>query len=102
VREAQIGLMRALGEIGAADSNRDERPTAGQGIASQPCSGDCRRSASGRAGAVLFARPDVGGVTLALLFGLSSLVYGVSQMVTGVQLRQTGRTPVGHAERRRP
>jgi hypothetical protein len=28
---------------------------------------------------VLFARPDVGGGTLALLFGLSNLVYGVSR-----------------------
>jgi uncharacterized membrane protein HdeD (DUF308 family) len=33
-------------------------------------------------GVVLFARPDVGAVTLALLFGLFSLVYGVSQITT--------------------
>ena len=40
-------------------------------------------------GVVLFARPNVGAVTLALLFGLFSLVYGVSQITTGVELRQT-------------
>ena len=43
-------------------------------------------------GAVLFARPGVGAVTLALLFGLFSLIYGVSQIVMGAQLRQTGNT----------
>ena len=43
-------------------------------------------------GVVLFARPGVGAVTLALLFGLFSLIYGVSQIVTGVQLRRTGET----------
>src|SRR5215510_7808917 len=40
-------------------------------------------------GVVLTARPDVGAVTLALLF---SLIYGVSEIVIGVQLRQTGKT----------
>jgi uncharacterized membrane protein HdeD (DUF308 family) len=43
-------------------------------------------------GVVLFARPNVGAVTLALLFGLFSLIYGVSQITTGVELRRTGRT----------
>jgi len=43
-------------------------------------------------GVVLFARPKVGAVTLALLFGLFSLVYGVSQITTGVELRRTGQT----------
>jgi len=43
-------------------------------------------------GVVLSARPDIGAVTLALLFGLYSLVYGVSEIVLGVQMRQTGRT----------
>jgi len=43
-------------------------------------------------GIVLFARPNVGAVTLALLFGLFSLVYGVSQITTGVELRRTGQT----------
>jgi uncharacterized membrane protein HdeD (DUF308 family) len=42
-------------------------------------------------GVVLFARPNVGAVTLAL-FGLFSLVYGVSQITTGVELRRTGQT----------
>ena len=32
-------------------------------------------------GVVLFARPGVGAVTLALLFGLFSLIYGVSQII---------------------
>jgi uncharacterized membrane protein HdeD (DUF308 family) len=43
-------------------------------------------------GVVLFARPNVGAVTLALLFGLFSLIYGVSQIMTGVELRGTGQT----------
>ena len=43
-------------------------------------------------GVVLFARPGVGAVTLALLFGLFSLIYGVSQIVSGVQLRKTGQS----------
>ena len=43
-------------------------------------------------GVLLFARPDVGAVTLALLFGLFSLIYGVSEIVIGVQMRQTGKT----------
>ena len=43
-------------------------------------------------GVVLSARPDIGAVTLALLFGLYSLIYGVSEIVLGVQMRQTGRT----------
>ena len=41
---------------------------------------------------VIFARPNVGAVTLALLFGLFSLIYGVSQITTGVELRRTGKT----------
>jgi uncharacterized membrane protein HdeD (DUF308 family) len=43
-------------------------------------------------GVVLFSRPGVGAVTLALLFGLFSLIYGFSQIVTGVQMRRTGRS----------
>ena len=43
-------------------------------------------------GVVLFARPNVGAVTLALLFGLFSLIYGVSEIVMGVELRRTGHT----------
>jgi len=43
-------------------------------------------------GVVLSSRPDVGAVTLALLFGLFSMIYGVSQIVLGIRMRQTGRT----------
>jgi uncharacterized membrane protein HdeD (DUF308 family) len=43
-------------------------------------------------GVVLFARPGVGAVTLALLFGLFSLINGISQLTLGIRLRQTGRT----------
>src|SRR5882724_8651234 len=42
-------------------------------------------------GVVLSSRPDVGAVTLALLFGLFTMIYGVSQIVQGVQLRQASR-----------
>ena len=41
-------------------------------------------------GVLLFARPGVGAVTLALLFGLYALIYGFSQITAGLQLRQLG------------
>jgi uncharacterized membrane protein HdeD (DUF308 family) len=41
-------------------------------------------------GVLLFARPGVGAVTLALLFGLYSLIYGFSQITAGIQLRNLG------------
>jgi uncharacterized membrane protein HdeD (DUF308 family) len=41
-------------------------------------------------GVVLFARPNVGAVTLALLFGLYSMIYGFSQIAAGVQVRHLG------------
>ena len=40
-------------------------------------------------GVVLFAHPGVGAVTLALLFGLFSLVYGGWALVQGIELRHT-------------
>jgi uncharacterized membrane protein HdeD (DUF308 family) len=43
-------------------------------------------------GVVLFARPNVGAVTIALLFGLYFLVYGFSQIAAGVQVRQLGKS----------
>jgi uncharacterized membrane protein HdeD (DUF308 family) len=41
-------------------------------------------------GVLLFARPGVGAVTLALLFGLYSMIYGFSQISAGIQLRHLG------------
>jgi uncharacterized membrane protein HdeD (DUF308 family) len=41
-------------------------------------------------GVLLFSRPGVGAVTLALLFGFYSLIYGFSQITAGVQLRHLG------------
>ena len=43
-------------------------------------------------GVVLFARPNVGAVTLALLFGLYSMIYGFSQITAGVEVRQLGKS----------
>jgi uncharacterized membrane protein HdeD (DUF308 family) len=43
-------------------------------------------------GILLFARPGVGALTLALLFGLYSLIYGFSQITAGVQVRQMGKS----------
>jgi uncharacterized membrane protein HdeD (DUF308 family) len=43
-------------------------------------------------GIVLFARPGIGAVTLALLFGLFNLVYGVWALADGIDLRRTRRT----------
>src|SRR2546429_9876318 len=43
-------------------------------------------------GVVLFARPNVGAVTLALLFGLYSMIYGFSQITAGVPAPPLGQT----------
>jgi uncharacterized membrane protein HdeD (DUF308 family) len=43
-------------------------------------------------GIVLFARPDMGAVALALVFGLFNLIYGISTLVRGIELRQTGKS----------
>jgi uncharacterized membrane protein HdeD (DUF308 family) len=43
-------------------------------------------------GIVLFARPDMGAVALALLFGLFNLIYGISTLVQGIELRRTSKT----------
>ena len=42
-------------------------------------------------GVVLGARPDIGAVTLALLFGLYSMIFGVSGIVTGIEARSSGK-----------
>ena len=42
-------------------------------------------------GVVLFARPDVGALTLALLFGLFNLFSGTSMLVQGLELRSTDK-----------
>ena len=41
-------------------------------------------------GVLLFARPGVGALTLALLFGLYSLIYGFSQITAGIHVRHFG------------
>ena len=43
-------------------------------------------------GIVLFARPGMGAVTLALLFGLFNLIYGIWALVQGIDLRRAHRT----------
>ena len=43
-------------------------------------------------GVVLSSRPDVGAVSLALLFGLYSMIYGVSLTVLGIQGRSAGKS----------
>ena len=40
-------------------------------------------------GVVLCARPGIGAITLALLFGLFNLVYGTWALVQGIELRHT-------------
>jgi len=42
-------------------------------------------------GVVLLARPGVGALTLALLYGLFALTYGATQIAAGSQLRSVGR-----------
>ena len=43
-------------------------------------------------GVVLFARPGVGALTLALLFGLYTIIYGFSQITTGVHVHQLDKS----------
>jgi uncharacterized membrane protein HdeD (DUF308 family) len=43
-------------------------------------------------GVVLFAHPDAGAVTLALLFGLFSLIAGGTMITQGIELRRTSKT----------
>jgi len=43
-------------------------------------------------GVVLCARPGLGAVTLALLFGLFNLIAGTWMLVQGIELRRTGKT----------
>ena len=42
-------------------------------------------------GVVLAVRPGIGAITLALLFGLYSLILGVSEIVLGIEMRRSGR-----------
>ena len=43
-------------------------------------------------GVVLCARPGIGAVTLALLFGLFNLIAGTWMLVQGTELRRAGKT----------
>ncbi len=49
-------------------------------------------------GVVLFARPGVGAITLALLFGRFNLISGVSALVQGIELRRVRSTLLSLAE----
>jgi uncharacterized membrane protein HdeD (DUF308 family) len=42
-------------------------------------------------GVVLFAHPDMGAVSLALLFGMFNLIAGSSMLVRGIEMRRTGK-----------
>jgi len=42
-------------------------------------------------GVLLFSRPGVGALTLALLFGLFALIYGISQINAGIHLHRLAR-----------
>jgi uncharacterized membrane protein HdeD (DUF308 family) len=46
---------------------------------------------------VLFARPGLGAVTLAIVFGLFNLISGTTLITRGIDVRRTGRAldPVG-------
>jgi uncharacterized membrane protein HdeD (DUF308 family) len=43
-------------------------------------------------GVVLFGHPDAGAVTLALLFGLFSLIARGTMITQGIELRRTSKT----------
>ena len=43
-------------------------------------------------GAVLFGRPDIGAVSLALIFGFFNLFSGITLITRGVEIRRTDKT----------
>ena len=43
-------------------------------------------------GVVLCARPGMGAIALALVFGLFNLIVGIWMVVQGIELRRTGKT----------
>jgi uncharacterized membrane protein HdeD (DUF308 family) len=43
-------------------------------------------------GAVLFGRPDIGAVSLALVFGFFNLFSGITLITRGVEIRRVGQT----------
>ena len=43
-------------------------------------------------GVVLCARPGIGAITLALLFGLFNLTFGIWTLAQGIELRRTSKT----------
>jgi uncharacterized membrane protein HdeD (DUF308 family) len=53
-------------------------------------------------GVVLFAHPDIGAITLALLFGMFNLIYGAWQFTLGIELRRTGKAAYSAAEMTTP
>ena len=48
-------------------------------------------------GFVLVGRPDVGAVSLAMIYGIFSLAFGVTEIVLGVQARRAVAAPRGLA-----
>jgi uncharacterized membrane protein HdeD (DUF308 family) len=43
-------------------------------------------------GVVLCARPDMGAIALALVFGVFNLIAGIWMIVQGIEVRRTGKT----------
>ena len=43
-------------------------------------------------GVVLCARPGLGAISLALLFGLFNMIFGIWMLVQGIELRRTDKT----------
>jgi uncharacterized membrane protein HdeD (DUF308 family) len=48
-------------------------------------------------GLVLAGRPDVGAVSLAVIYGIFSLAFGITEIVLGVQARRAVAAPHGFA-----
>ena len=74
------GVVEIVGGFGAGETAGTRAMFILSGLVSVAC------------GVLLFARPNGGAVTLALLFGLYSLIYGFSQITAGVQVRQLGKS----------
>ena len=50
-------------------------------------------------GAVLFAHPKIGALTLALLFGMFNLIYAGWSFGLGIELRRARKTQPGHTQK---
>jgi hypothetical protein len=93
------GVERRPAPPAAADALRGRRqpdsasarPARRPGLADQRLAEEPEGTSHVQVDARLAARPGIGAITLALLFGLYSLIFGVSEIVLGIELHHSGK-----------